>query len=70
MQLRQRRLQGFRTETEITPAIPAPGLCWGDLLPALREAKPTCKGLLSRLLPKWQKIGIFPPILGGNHGHW
>lgn len=43
MRLWQGRLQGFQRETKITPAIPAPSwdCAWGDLLPALREAKPT-----------------------------
>lgn len=61
MRLWQGRLLGFQMETKITPATPAPS--W-DLWAALREAKPPCQGLLSWLLPKQDKMGIFLPILG------
>lgn len=66
MWLRQGRLQGFRMEPEITPAIPGPQDCAEGPVASSREAKPTCQGLLSWLLPKREEMGTFPPILGGT----
>lgn len=67
MRLWQGRLQGFRTDTEITPAVPAPSCARGDLLPALREPNPTCQGLLAP--SKGRDNGDFhPPFWGGSRG--
>lgn len=66
MRLWQGRLQGFRTDTEITPAMPAPSCVSRDLLPALREPNPTCQGLLAP--SKGRDNGDFPPHFWGKAG--
>lgn len=64
MRLWQGRLQGFRTESEITPAIPAPRTVLGDLLPALGRQSPPAKGCSPGSFQRGRKWGFFPLFWG------
>lgn len=62
MRLRQGRLQGFRTETEITPALPAPRDCaGGTCCQLLGRQSPPAKGCSPASSQRARKWGFPPP---------